>query len=39
MACPSPSPTLYGKAQLNGANGSKVNLFGFNFSDGVKYRG
>lgn len=30
---------LYGKVSLNAANGSKVNFFGFNFSDGVKYRG
>ncbi|MBK9759787.1 MAG: TonB-dependent receptor [Flavobacteriales bacterium] len=30
---------LYGKVSLNAANGSKVNLFGFSFSDGVKYRG
>lgn len=29
----------YGKVSLNSANGSKVNLFGFRFSDGVKYRG
>ncbi len=28
----------YGKLSFNGRNGSKVNLFGFNFSDGVKYR-
>jgi hypothetical protein len=28
----------YGKLSFNGANGSKFNLFGFNFSDGVKYR-
>jgi hypothetical protein len=30
---------LYGKVSLNSANGSKVNLFGFNFTDGVRYRG
>ena len=30
---------LYGKLSFNGANGSKFNLFGFNFSDGVKYKG
>ncbi|MFT3886106.1 MAG: TonB-dependent receptor [Flavobacteriales bacterium] len=30
---------LYGKVSLNAANGSKVNFFGFNFTDGVKYRG
>jgi hypothetical protein len=29
---------LYGKLSFNGANGSKFNLFGFNFSDGVNYR-
>ncbi|MCC6401753.1 MAG: TonB-dependent receptor [Flavobacteriales bacterium] len=29
---------LYGKVSFNGANGSKFNLFGFNFRDGVKYR-
>jgi hypothetical protein len=29
---------LYGKVSLNSANGSKVNLFGFNFTDGVHYR-
>ena len=28
----------YGKVSLNAANGSKVNLFGFRFTDGVKYR-
>ncbi len=28
----------YGKVSLNSANGSKVNLFGFRFTDGVKYR-
>src|SRR5205085_988079 len=30
---------IYGKISLNSANGSKVNLFGFNFTDGVKYKG
>ncbi len=30
---------LFGKVSFNGANGSKVNLFGFNFSDGVRYQG
>ncbi|MEO7082321.1 MAG: TonB-dependent receptor, partial [Flavobacteriales bacterium] len=30
---------LYGKVSLNAANGSKVNFFGFNFTDGAKYRG
>ena len=30
---------LYGKVSLNARNGSKVNFFGFNFSDQVKYRG
>lgn len=30
---------IYGKVSFNGANGSKFNLFGFNFSDGVRYRG
>lgn len=29
----------YGKISFNGANGSKFNLFGFNFTDGVNYRG
>jgi hypothetical protein len=29
---------LYGKLTFNGGNGSKVNLFGFNFSDQVKYQ-
>lgn len=29
----------YGKVSFNGANGSKFNLFGFNFTDGVSYRG
>jgi hypothetical protein len=28
---------LYGKLAFNAANGSKVNLFGFNFSDNVNY--
>ena len=28
---------LYGKVSLNGASGSKINLFGFKFSDKVKY--
>lgn len=28
----------YGKVSLNAANGSKVNLFGFRFTDGVRYR-
>lgn len=30
---------LYGKVSFNGANGSKFNLFGFNFSDAVNYQG
>ena len=30
---------LYGKVSFNGANGSKFNLFGFNFTDGVEYQG
>jgi hypothetical protein len=30
---------FYGKVSLNGANGSKVNFFGFNFTDGVTYQG
>lgn len=30
---------LYGKISLNAANGSKVNFFGFNFTDGVQYKG
>ncbi|HRT54330.1 MAG TPA: Plug domain-containing protein, partial [Flavobacteriales bacterium] len=30
---------LYGKISMNAANGSKVNLFGFHFTDGVRYRG
>jgi carboxypeptidase-like protein/TonB-dependent receptor-like protein len=29
---------LYGKLSFNAGNGSKVNLFGFNFSDNVKYQ-
>jgi len=29
---------LYGKVSLNSANGSKLNLFGFNFTDQVKYK-
>ncbi|MCD4679470.1 MAG: TonB-dependent receptor [Bacteroidales bacterium] len=29
---------LYGKISLNGANGSKVNFFGFNFNDKVNYK-
>ena len=29
---------IYGKISLNGANGSKVNLFGFNFTDQVNYK-
>ncbi|MFZ5554209.1 MAG: TonB-dependent receptor [Bacteroidota bacterium] len=29
---------LYGKVSFNGQNGSKINLFGFNFSDSVKYQ-
>jgi len=29
---------IYGKVSLNAANGSKVNLFGFNFTDNVKYK-
>jgi hypothetical protein len=29
---------LYGKASFNGANGSKINVFGFNFNDKVRYR-
>lgn len=28
---------FYGKVSLNGVNGSKLNLFGFNFTDKVKY--
>ncbi len=30
---------IYGKVSFLGANGSKFNLFGFNFSDGVNYQG
>ncbi|HQW98819.1 MAG TPA: TonB-dependent receptor [Flavobacteriales bacterium] len=30
---------VFGKVSFNGENGSKVNLFGFNFSDGVRYQG
>lgn len=30
---------LYGKLSFNAANGSKVNLFGFNYQDNVKYSG
>lgn len=29
---------LYGKISLNAGNGSKVNFFGFNFRDDVKYK-
>lgn len=29
---------IYGKVSLNAKNGSKVNLFGFNFNDQVTYR-
>lgn len=29
---------LYGKVSLNAANGSKLNLFAFNFTDNVKYK-
>jgi CarboxypepD_reg-like domain/TonB-dependent Receptor Plug Domain len=29
----------YGKVSFNGSNGSKLNLFGFNFTDGVRYQG
>lgn len=29
---------IYGKLSFNGANGSKFNLFGFNFTDGVNYQ-
>lgn len=28
----------YGKLSFNGTNGSKFNLFGFNFTDGVRYQ-
>ncbi len=30
---------VYGKVSFNGANGSKFNLFGFNFNDAVNYQG
>jgi hypothetical protein len=30
---------LYGKVSFNTGNGSKINLFGFNFRDNVRYRG
>lgn len=30
---------LFGKVSFNGATGSKLNLFGFNFNDAVTYRG
>lgn len=30
---------IYGKFSFNGANGSKINFFGFNFNDNVLYRG
>lgn len=30
---------LYGKFSINGANGSKINLFGMYFTDGVNYQG
>jgi len=29
---------LYGKISINGTNGSKINLFGFNFTDKVNYQ-
>jgi len=29
---------IYGKVSFNGSTGSKFNLFGFNFTDGVKYK-
>jgi len=29
---------LYGKISINGSNGSKINFFGFNFTDQVNYR-
>ena len=29
---------LYGKISFNGVNGSKLNLFGFNFTDQVRYQ-
>ena len=30
---------IFGKLSFNGSNGSKFNLFGFNFTDGVDYQG
>ncbi|MFO8086750.1 MAG: TonB-dependent receptor [Bacteroidales bacterium] len=30
---------IYGKISFNGANGSKINFFGFNFQDNVLYQG
>lgn len=30
---------LYGKVSMNSGNGSKFNVFGFNFTDRVKYQG
>ena len=30
---------IYGKLSFNGGNGSKFNLFGFNFTDAVNYQG
>lgn len=30
---------LYGKISLNSPSGSKINVFGFNFNDNVKYQG
>jgi len=30
---------IYGKLSFTASNGSKINLFGFNFSDNVNYRG
>lgn len=29
---------LYGKVSINGSNGSKVNFFGFNYTDQVRYK-
>ncbi|MEI6348147.1 MAG: TonB-dependent receptor [Bacteroidota bacterium] len=29
---------FYGKISMNSANGSKINFFGFNFNDNVKYK-
>jgi len=29
---------IYGKIAVNAANGSKINIFGFNFSDNVQYK-